>query len=222
MEIRKAGLLATALIMASFVSAQKVFTEGTLVYDITIQTGSKDPQIADMLDGSSSTVYLKGNQLRTDMVNALGKESTIFDGKTGNAVILKEYSSQKLMITLTKENWTELNKKYNDMKFTVTGETKQIAGYTCKKAIGTLEGIVIPVYFCPDLTIANKDYNTMFKNLPPGLVMAYEVELGKMKFNYTLSKISFDPVINARFDAPKSGYRVMTYEENQQLKKGNR
>jgi hypothetical protein len=29
-------------------------------------------------------------------------------------------------------------------------------------------------------------------------------------------------VLAAKFDFPKSGYRVMTYVENQQLKKGNR
>ena len=48
----------------------------------------------------TTTVYLKGNNSRTDMVSPLGKEITIFNSKSDNAVILKEFSGQKLMITL--------------------------------------------------------------------------------------------------------------------------
>lgn len=203
----------------STVTAQKVLNEGTVTYDITIQTGSKEPQMADLLDGATTTVYVKGNQTRTDMVSALGNESTIYDGKSGKAVILKEYSGQKLMITLTKENWAEKNKKYNDLQFTLLDEQKTIAGYKCNKATSTLDGVPIVVYYCPEITVANKEYNTTFKNLP-GLAMQYEIESGKLKFTYTASKINFDPIAAARFDFPKTGYRVMTYEENQQMKKG--
>ena len=59
----------------------------------------------------------------------------------------------------------------------------------------------------------------MFKNLP-GLALQYEYESGAMKYKITLSKINFEPVAASKFDFPKSGYRVMTYEENQQMRKG--
>ncbi len=55
----------------------------------------------------------------------------------------------------------------------------------------------------------------------PGLAMEYEIESGKMKFKYTLAKINYDPVQVSLYDFPTSGYRTMTYEENQNLKKGN-
>ena len=67
---------------------------------------------------------------------------------------------------------------------------------------------------------ANKEYDATFKNLP-GLPVEYEIESGKMKFKYTLVKINYDPVQMSLFDFPTTGYRVMTYEENQNLKKGN-
>jgi GLPGLI family protein len=214
----------TALVLACTslpAMAQNVMTQGTIVYDITIQTGSKEPQMADALDGATSTVYIKNSQSRTDMVSSLGSESTIHDTKTGNGVILKEYSGQKLMITLTKENWEEKNKKYNDIVFTLEQEEKVIAGYKCKKAVAKMDGNNFTVYYCPDIVTANKDFNATFKKLP-GLVMQYEYEAGKLKFNYTVSKINMEPVQASKFDIPKSGYRVMTYEENQKLKKGNR
>ena len=87
------------------VFAQKTIAEGTIVYDMVIQTGNTTPQKGDALAGATTTVYLKGNNSRTDMVSSLGNETTIHNGNSGNAVILKEFSGQKLMIKLSKENW---------------------------------------------------------------------------------------------------------------------
>jgi len=215
--------LAISLLPGTFLYAQKTISEGTIVYDIAIQSGSTLPAKGDARDGASKTVYLKGSSSRTDQVTFLGNETNIHDAKTGNAVILKEFSGQKLMITLNKENWIEKNKHFGDIKFELTNETKIIAGFTAKKAIATMANgnKTFIVYYAPDLQVANKDYDPTFANLP-GLPMEYEIEAGSLKFKYTVSKISFDPVLVSRFDFPKSGYRVMTYEENQQMKKGTK
>ncbi len=212
--------MAIGLMPGTALYAQKMISEGTIFYDINIQTGTTLPQKGDAQDGASKTVYLKGNSSRTDQVTFLGNETNIHDAKTGNAVILKEFSGQKLMITLTKENWVAKNKNSNDIKFELTNETKTVAGFNTKKAIAKMgNGKTFTVYYAPDLQVANKDYDPTFANLP-GLAMEYEIESGQMKFKYTVSKISFEPVLVSRFDFPKSGYRVMTYEENQQIRKG--
>jgi GLPGLI family protein len=221
-RLSKFGLMAILQMTTVFSFAQKSISEGTMVYDIVIQSGNAAPQMADALDGGTITQYIKGMQSRSDMVSALGKEATIHDAKTGNAVILKEYSGQKLMITLTKANWDAKNKAYNDIKFDLSDDTKTIAGYNCKKAVATLPGgKSFTVYYSTDLSVANKEYNATFKNLP-GLALQYEYESGTMKYKYTLSKISFEPIPASKFDFPKSGYRVMTYEENQQMRKGEK
>ena len=219
-SVRTITMMAALQVAAVFAFAQKTISEGTMIYDIVIQSGNKEPQIADALDGGTITTYIKGGQSRSDMVSALGKETTIHDTKTGNAVILKEYSGQKLMITLTKANWEAKNKAYDNIKFEFIDETKIVAGYNCKKAIASMPGgKSIVVYYAPDLVITNKEYNNTFKSLP-GLALQYEYESGAMKYKYTLSKINFDPIPASKFDFPKSGYRVMTYEENQKMRKG--
>jgi GLPGLI family protein len=205
-------VLTAMLAVITTANAQRNIAEATIVYDIQ----------GDAFNGpASTTVYLKGNNCRTEMVSALGKEITIFNSKTNNAVILKEFSGQKLMITLTKDNWVAKHKMYNNIKFELTGDTKTIAGYSTKKAIGTMaDGKTFEVYYTPELVPANKEYDPTFNNLP-GLAIQYEIESGKMKFKYTLSKINYDVVQVSLFDFPVVGYRVMTYEENQNLKKGN-
>src|SRR6185503_1297124 len=193
--------------------SQKNLSEGSLVYNISVETGSTQPKMADMLDGATTTVYLKGNQSRTEMVSGLGSEATIYNATTGSGVILKDYSAQKLMITLTPEDWSKNNKKYDGITFENTGETAVIDGFDCKKAIAKLkDGSSFTVYYTTDVNVANKDYDYQFKTLP-GLAVQYEMQSGKMKFKFTLSKINYSLVPASKFEIPKSGYRVLTYEE---------
>jgi GLPGLI family protein len=193
--------------------AQKSLSEGSLVYSISVETGSTQPKMADMLDGATTTVFLKGNESRTEMISGLGSEATIYNATTGNGVILKDYSAQKLMITLTPEDWNKNNKKYDGITFENTGETAVIAGFNCKKAIAKLkDGSTFTVYYTTDINVTNKDYDYQFKTLP-GLAVQYEMQTGKMKFKFTLAKVNYSLVPASKFEIPKSGYRVLTYEE---------
>lgn len=205
-------------LVASVAFAQKKFTEGTINYDIVINTGTDKPQAADFLDGATSTVFIKGNKSRTEMISSLGTQATVIDGKENSIVVLKEYGDQKYLIQLSPAEWKEANKKYDGVSFTISNETKIILGYTCKKAIGKLaDGKTFSVWFTPELVPENNDYQTANKNLP-GLAMQYETAMGNMNVVYTVSKISFAPVPVSKFDLPKAGYRVMTYAES----KGNK
>ncbi|MEO8110905.1 MAG: DUF4412 domain-containing protein [Ginsengibacter sp.] len=201
-------------IMCAFSSqAQKSLSEGSLVYSISVETGSAEPKMADMLDGATTTVYLKGNMSRTEMISGLGSEATIHNAATGNGVILKDYSGQKLMITLTPQDWQKNNKKYEGITFENTGETGIIEGFNCQKAVAKLkDGSTFTVYYTTDVTLPNKNYDYQFKTLP-GLPVQYEMQSAKMNFKFTLSKINYDNVPASKFEIPKSGYRVMTYDE---------
>lgn len=196
--------------------AQKTLNEGTLVYNMSVETGAGEPKMADMLDGATTTIYLKGNESRTELVSSLGKEATIYNATTGKGVILKDYSGQKLMITMTPENWKQNNAKYEGIEFENTNETATIAGFKCKKAIAKLKnGTSFIVYYTSDVNPANKAYDAQFKTLP-GLPVQYEMTSGKMKFKFTLASINFNSVPSSKFEIPTSGYRVMTYEETKQ------
>lgn len=207
-------ILSAVWLFCAFSSyGQKSLSEGSLIYTISVETGSAEPKMADMLDGATTTVYLKGNMSRTEMISGLGSEATIYNAATGNGVILKEYSGQKLMITLTPQDWQKNNKKYEGITFDNTGETSVIDGYNCQKAVAKLkDGSTFTVYYTTDVTLPNKNYDYQFKTLP-GLPVQYEMQSAKMNFKFTLSKINYDNVPASRFEIPKSGYRLMTYDE---------
>ncbi|RZK19940.1 MAG: hypothetical protein EOO43_11440 [Flavobacterium sp.] len=201
-------------------NAQKQLSEGSLQYNISIVSPKTETPSLNSLNGAVLTVYLKPSVSRTEMKSTLGTESTVFDNKSGSGFILKEYSGQKLMITMNAANWDQKNSSYEDMNFTTSNESVTVAGYQCKKATATLaDGKVFTVYYDPTVVISNKKYNNAFSKLQ-GLPVQYEIQSGNLSFKYTLSSLSNDAIPSAKFEAPKAGFRVMSYEENQQLKKG--
>lgn len=218
-HILSIGLFFIMLLVNAGVKAQKSFTEGSLFYNISIISDKPETPGINSLNGATLQVFLNPNQSRTEMKSSVGVETTVFDSKLNKGFILKEYSGQKLMISMNAANWADKNKLYESLQFTISDERSMIGNYSCKKATASLpDGKNFIVYFNPDITLNNRSYNNTFTQLP-GLPVQYEIQSGDISFKYTLSKISYDAVPSAKFEAPKAGFRVMTYEENQQLKR---
>lgn len=199
---------------------QKRISDLTMVYEASINSGdeNKQPGLAEALDGATTTVYLKGHRSRSEMVSALFSSTTIHDAKLGTAVVLREVSGQKLMIRMSAENMAEKNKRYEGVKFENTGNTKNIAGYVCQEAVATLkDGSTFRVFYTSEIIPENREYDFQFRELN-GLPMEYELTQGRLTIKYTVSTINLNPVPASKFDIPKSGYRIMTYEESKQMK----
>jgi GLPGLI family protein len=219
---QKSLLIALFIGLFFTTNAQRKLTEATISYDIVITTTTDKPKAADAVDGSVSVIYLKLKSSRTEMITPLGNQHTIIDGTTGNVTVLREWGAQKYMITMTPANWKEYNQKYENISFTYYEEYKTIAGYKCQKAVGNLNDsakTTFTVYFTKELMPVNNDFQYLNRNLP-GLAMEYGVVKGGDIHTYTVNNISFDPIPVAKFEIPKSGYRVLTYEETKMNKGG--
>lgn len=206
--------LSYLLLAVSSASAQQRVSELTLAYQTSVT--KEGVGMADAFDGATTTVYIKGNMSRSDMVSALFSSATIHDSRLGTAVVLKEVSGQKLLIRMSMQNWIEKNRRYDGIIFANSGETKVILGYTCSRAEARLnDGTMFSVYYTTSIIPENKEYDYTFRNLN-GLPLEYELNQnqGKLKIKYTATRISLDPVPASKFDIPTSGYREMTYEES--------
>jgi GLPGLI family protein len=197
--------------------AQKRVSELTMVYDYSVGVGNAEPRPGVNGENATHTVYIKGNKSRSEMSNPLFSSTTLYDANTGQAVILKEVSGQKLLIHLTSANWQERSAPYEGIEYKNTGETKEIAGYKCVKAVGTTKaGATITVYYTRDIIPENRDYDPQFRTLE-GLPMEYELTNGDVKIKYMITRINLNPVPASKFDIPKSGYREMNYEDSKKI-----
>lgn len=193
-------------------------SELKLVYEY-----SAGPETKDKPEGTENavhTVYIKGHMSRSEMTSPLFSSTVIYDANTGFGVIMKQVSGQKLLIRLNPENWAERNGLYEGIVFKPAGETKEIAGYRCVKAIGqTKSGVTITVFYTRDLMPENRQYDPPFRTLD-GLPLEYELTNGNVKIRYRVSSISLNPVPASTFDIPSSGYREMNYEESKKMNIG--
>jgi len=205
-------------ILFSFCSyAQKLVGEATLTYKISVESQGK---ALSGMEGAQYVVFLKGNQSRTEMTSSLGSEVTIYDAKSTQGYILKDYSSKKLLISLTNEQWQHRNKSYHDMQFINQQGSFSISGYDCKKATSTMpDGKTFTVYYTPQLILSSRDHYLAFPKLQ-GLAVQFELESSGTIYRYQLSGITYDPVSYNKFEIPKKGYRMITYDEINQLKSG--
>lgn len=201
------------------VNAQQQVPEATLVYSITVN--GADENMSKAFAGATYTVYLKGTESRTEMNSNLGTEISIYSGRLAKAAILKEYSGQKLMITLTKQNWLEKNKTFHDLIFNPGNGSEKIGQYDVIPAETTLDSKPFKVYFSKMALLPNTSYNNAFSNIK-GIPVKFELGSKNMSFTYTLTSVSFDVIPSSKFEFPKAGYRVMSYEENQKLRNENR
>lgn len=206
-------LLSFSIFSSMYSFAQKKLTEATIYYDVVVSTDNDTPKAADMLDGSTNIIYVKGNLSRTDFISSLGSQSTIHDAKDGTATNIRDYGNKKFLITYSATEWKSHNKRYDGIVYKILNEFKKIAGYNCQKAVGELsDGTSFTVFFTKEIIPVNPNFQSINKGLP-GLTMQYDASRGKDKVTFTVSNIEFSVVPLAKFDIPKSGYRVMSYTD---------
>jgi len=206
--------LTVFILLPFFGSSQKKVGDLTMVYNSTI-TNAQD---TGRKISSTTSFYIKGNLCRSEVASNLYSSVTIYDSKTSSGVLLKEVNGQKLLIRMNEENWNQKNRRYANLNFTKTNESKSIAGYFCTQAkASTADGFDITVFYTRDLIPENKMYDPPFKNLD-GLPLEYELTKGNLHIKYSLVSINLNPVPASKFDIPTSGYRELTYEESLKMK----
>ncbi len=208
--------LAFVMPITSGLLAQKKIAEFTVVYNYTMSMAGKENSVVS----ATHTVYMNGSLSRSEFNSPLISLSAIHDATTGTGAILRELSGQKLLIPMKADDWRDRNKRYEGIRYINTNETKTIAGYKCIKAFATTnDSLKITVYYTKELVPDTKDYDAEFKGLD-GLPLEYEIQKGNVTIRYVLNSINMNPVPASKFDIPKTGYRVMTYEESKKLNPG--
>jgi GLPGLI family protein len=189
----------------------KVISEGTVVYELSVEESKADPELKRAMNGATKTLYIKGSKIRSELISSNYSHTTFSDSKTDSTVVLRELGKAKYMSFLSQQKREEQHKKFEGIVFNKTGETKTILGYDCVKVVAKLkDGSTYNIFYATSIVPSNKEYEYQFKDIP-GFVLEYETESedGKMKIKYTATKISITPVPASKFDLPKSGYRIL-------------
>jgi uncharacterized protein (DUF1330 family) len=193
------------------VYAQRLVSDAKIVYRIeTPPEQTADPSF----EGGTLTQYMKGHLSRVDIDFKVVHYSYLINSREETVVTLIENHGDKYLIRGGKEEYTKDLKEYAAVQFKDAGETKQIAGYTCKKAIGKMaNGETFEVYYTADLIPENKQYNRRFVNLK-GIPLQFEIiNKNGSRMRMVATKVDLYAVPGSFFDTPKSGYKEISREE---------
>jgi hypothetical protein len=205
-----------AFLFSSFhVMSGKPF-EGVITYKISYPD-NKNSESQMAMFPKMLTISVKGTKARTDMQVSNMNQITIIDFTDKTKIALLNMMGQKFAI---KQSASEIEKEMEkEAKPTVEllAETKVIAGYTCKKAVITLneDGVksTFEVFYSPELgsKMANFD-NPMYRDIDGALLEFTSKAPDKTIMKFTATSVEKKSLAAKDFEIP-SDYPLTTLDE---------
>lgn len=193
--------------------SQKI-SEGKIVYEISFPEMETDEQSKELMP-TESVFYFKDNQIRMEMKMMGMSTVVISNSKDKSATTLMDLMGSKFAIKMTADDIEKEKEKMNGnikMDVRITNETKNIAGYTCKKAIASSrDGGDITIYFTNDIIAKNQGFSDQYKGVD-GFPMEYQMAQNGMNMKFTAKSVTKEKVDAAKFIIPKD-YKLTTKEE---------
>jgi len=187
--------------------------KGIITYDITysgdIDAATLAMQPKDMI------VKILDNKSKQEV----GGSYIINDGDTKTSFILLDIVGKKYALKSTKE---DVEKKLQEspapvIKY-IDGETKEIAGYTCKKAEyietdeETGEEVVVPFFYTDEIGSEDMNYGGQFHGLK-GWPLEYELTMADFSIKYTARTINKKAKVSAKDFLIPEDYQITTREK---------
>lgn len=220
--MKKIVLLSTISICLSSIGQ---ITQGRASYDLVFS--SDDPQTSayvSQMDGSTLEIYFYGDKTRSEMY--MGEFMTtinIMDKNQDTTLTLLDGMMGKIAMKTTDDDMDDEQKlAMSERQVELVEGTKEIMGYTCKKAIiTTTDGNESIVWYTPEIVPNYREGQFLIDEIP-GLPLEMTSKWGNMsitcvafEFNKKLKKTEklFDTSV-------PDGFTLRTSEEMKQMRRG--
>ena len=168
--------------------AQKKF-EGTITFSLEYQDLPAEMAAMEAMLPDEMTTQIKGDKTRLEQSLGMGmSQVTITDLKKGSGTLLMDMMGKKMAVEMSKDDLKEMDKKKSDKKpeFKYVDGTKKIAGYDCKKALVSVEGMgEMEIFYTDELPAGT---NKQFEGLK-GFPLEYTIDSGQFKMKMTAKSV---------------------------------
>lgn len=207
-------IIALLTVVSVFTTATAQETEGHVAY--TVEFSSKQPEMQmqlAMLQGSKLDMYFTEGKSRTEFkVGTIMQTTTIVHSKTKEMITLMSgMMGNKAITDKIEGDKSEAAKP----KVELVNETKEIAGFPCKKAIVTdEEGKTYDFWYTEKIKAASEGQKYFGGNGIPGFPMQMQISQNGMEIKMTATSFEKLPKKHKYFDLTiPEGYQKMTKEE---------
>lgn len=202
---------------ATFAQKGKEF-EGKVVYELSFPGLEIDANSAAMLP-KESIVYIKKGRTRTEMSMGMGMSNvTITDSKAKTATVLYDMMGNKMAIKMTEADMKSSEPK-SEPTVTLLNETKDIAGYKCKKAeikTNDAENSVTTVYYTPEIGSKEMNWQQGAMKGIDGFPMEFETKQQGMTMKFVVKSVNKEEVPESKFTIP-TDYKETSKEDLQKM-----
>jgi GLPGLI family protein len=208
--------LAVAMLATTLTFAQKDF-EGTIQYEIEYEDLNDQMKQMEAMLPKEMTVQIKDGYSKTTQPNAMGGETVVISEiQSGESITLMDMMGNKVALRTKAEDLKEKQEEA-DVEIEYLDETKEIAGYDCKKAIITAgDGSEIVVFYTEELPSANVGNQAQQID---GFPMQMEISQEMFTMISSVSSVEKGKVKKIKMEVPE-GFKEMTQEELQNMMQG--
>jgi GLPGLI family protein len=216
-------LVAAALVLSASTYAQ--INQGRASYDLKFS--SDDPQTSayiSQMQGSTLEIYFMGDKSRTEMyMGEFMTNITLMEKGKDTVITLIDGMMGKIAMKTTENDLDDEQRlAMSERKIELVNETKEIMGYSCKKAIiTTTDGNESIVWYTPEIVPQYRAGQYLYEEIP-GLPLEMSANWGNMSINC----VAFE--FNKKIKKPEKlfvssvpdGYTIRTAEEMKQMRRG--
>lgn len=186
--------------------------QGVVKYDL-IYHGVDDPSVESMFqDAYMNLSFMPGKAHLELNFGMLGVITTITDENSSKSLVMTEMMGQKMAVwTDVETNQKEIENNQNEVQL-VDGQ-REIAGYTCKKALVIdQEGNELEVWYTDQVSVYTKG-QTVFDSKIPGFPMYIQTYQNGIVIEFTVTEI--ETKVNKKIFKMKvpKGLEVKTMDE---------
>ncbi len=188
---------------------------GKIIFSMTYE-GVEASQAAQM--PTTQTTLILGNKQKTTVDYGQAAQIVIADGDVETMMIYIDIMGQKFLIKQSKTQIDSIRNAQPKPIITYSDETKEIAGYKCKKAViaykdaETGEESQNIVWYTEDLNVGEKINFTGEAEGIKGFALATEVKNGKITIKSVAKEIKKEKVSDIEFLQPADA-KELTGEE---------
>ncbi len=191
--------------------------EGIITYKISYP-GSTFSEAQQAMFPKIMTITIKGQKTKSEIQTQMGSQIGITDYETKTKTQLINMMGQKYAIPQTTEEIMEEIKGAPVGEAQVTDETKTIAGYSCTKAIVTVNDdgtkTTYEVWFSKEFGAENANFdNPLYKDID-GVLMEFSMITPQFTMKFQAISVDKKKISNKAFEIP-ADYTVTTMEELQ-------
>jgi GLPGLI family protein len=214
-----AAFLSISLFIISCSELKKSRNQGIIEYEVIYLDSEEEYPVIGLMP-EIMTVSFNSKCSKSKMVGFLGFFSTqiISDTKERVNYTLIKIQGKKYVCKETLDDGPFVNNNYENVNIEYASETKEIAGFLCKKAIVTFPNDKknpIEVFYTDEINFSDPNKNTPFAAIE-GVLLEFQLKLYKINMKFVASEIQHVDIPKEEFEIPPD-YEFVTKEKIEEL-----